>query len=198
MGISAGKILNFAERARGGATALKAPRLSASQKPKAPRRSADSPRGSSMAHCMQKILCVCLSDSFSLSLALSPPPLPTPPLLSLSISLSRSLTHTKTCATCALACTHCLSFSLCHAHTCTRMSSCHIWLSRVTYEWVMSHMNESRHIWMSHVTYEWVMSRMTESYHIWMSHVTYEWVMSHMNESCHLWWWLLLLSLLEK
>jgi len=64
----------------------------------------------------------------------------------------------------------------------------HIWMSHVTYEWVMSH------IWMSHVTYEWVMS------HIWMSHVTYEWVMSdmmshatdesvtsHMNASRHIW-----------
>jgi len=37
---------------------------------------------------------------------------------------------------------------------------------------------------MSHVTYEWVMSHMNESCHIWMSHVTYEWVMSHMYESC--------------
>jgi len=50
-------------------------------------------------------------------------------------------------------------------------------------------MNESCHIWMSHVTYEWVMWYMNESCHIWMSHVTvtYEWVMSHMNESCYIW-----------
>jgi len=60
-------------------------------------------------------------------------------------------------------------------------------ISHVTYEWVMSHMNESCHIWMSHVTYESVMSHIHESCHIWMSHVTYEWVMSHMNESCHIW-----------
>jgi len=57
-------------------------------------------------------------------------------------------------------------------------------MSHVTYEWVMSHMNESCHIWMSDFTYESVMSHMNESHHIWMSHVTYEWVMSHMNESC--------------
>jgi len=38
---------------------------------------------------------------------------------------------------------------------------------------------------MSHVSYEWVMSRMNETCLIWMSHVTYEWVMSHMNQSCH-------------
>jgi len=72
-------------------------------------------------------------------------------------------------------------------------------MSHVTYEWVMSHMNESCHIWMSHVTYEWVMSHVNQSYHewmyhaiyasyhIWMSHVTYEWVISHMHESCHIW-----------
>jgi len=84
-----------------------------------------------------------------------------------------------------------------------RNESCHIWASHVTYEWVMSHMNESClhlcltstshaishvskscHIWMSHVTYEWVMSHMNESCHIWMTRVSYEWVMSHMNESC--------------
>jgi len=68
------------------------------------------------------------------------------------------------------------------------IESCHIWMSRVTYEWVMSHINESCHMWMSHFTYEWVMSHMNESCHIWMSHVTYEWVMSHMNGSFqHIW-----------
>jgi len=65
--------------------------------------------------------------------------------------------------------------------------ACHIWMSHVTYEWVVSQMNESFHIWMSHVTYEWVMSHMNESCHIWMSRVTYEWVISHMNEACHIW-----------
>jgi len=38
----------------------------------------------------------------------------------------------------------------------------------------MSHTNESCHLWMSHITYKWVMSHMNELYHIWMSHVTYE------------------------
>ena len=65
--------------------------------------------------------------------------------------------------------------------------SCHIWMSHVTYEWVMSHMNASCHIWMRHIMYEWVMSRINESCHIWMSHVTYEWVVSHIKESCHIW-----------
>jgi len=44
-------------------------------------------------------------------------------------------------------------------------------MSHVTYECVMSHMNESCHIWMSHVTLPWCTMR----------HVTYEWVMS----PCH-------------
>jgi len=57
--------------------------------------------------------------------------------------------------------------------------SCHtwkshgIWMSRVTYKWILPYMNESCHVWMSHVTYEWVMSRMNESCHVWMSHVTF-------------------------
>jgi len=55
-------------------------------------------------------------------------------------------------------------------------------MSHVTYEWVVSDMNESCPIWMSHVTYEWVMSYMNESCHIWMSHVTYEWVMHVTHE----------------
>ena len=33
----------------------------------------------------------------------------------------------------------------------------HTWKSRATYQRVTSHMNESCHIWVSHVTYEWVM-----------------------------------------
>jgi len=80
-------------------------------------------------------------------------------------------------------------------------------MSHVTYEWVMSHTNESCHIWMSHVTHEWVTSRMNKSYHVCkirvyllhgrrcnnntphescdiLSHMIY-WVMSHMNESSH-------------
>jgi len=47
--------------------------------------------------------------------------------------------------------------------------------------WCWKNMNESGHTWMSHVTYEWdmshmnwVMTHMNESCHIWMGHVTYE------------------------
>jgi len=57
----------------------------------------------------------------------------------------------------------------------------HVWMSHVSYEWVISRINESCHTWMSHVTYEWVMSHMNESCHMWLSHVTYDWVTSHMN-----------------
>jgi len=49
-------------------------------------------------------------------------------------------------------------------------------------------MSDSCHIWMSHITYEWVMSHMNKSCEIWMSHVTYEQVISHMNESCIFFW----------
>jgi len=81
--------------------------------------------------------------------------------------------------------------------------TCHIWMSHVTSEWVISRMNESRrtyqlvmsHIWMSHVTHIWMshvthIRHMNGSPHLWMSHVTYECVTSqtescdtHMNES---------------
>jgi len=64
------------------------------------------------------------------------------------------------------------------------MNECYIWMSRVAYAWVMSHMNESCHMWMSHVTYEWFMSHMNESCPIWIRSVPYVWVMSRLNESC--------------
>ena len=92
--------------------------------------------------------------------------------------------------------------------------SCHIWMSHVAYEWVMSpqHLKPrdlgqshakyassvlcvlcgSRpskvcHVSMSHVTSERVMSNTNESCHIWRSHVTDEWVIPHTNESSHVW-----------
>jgi len=85
--------------------------------------------------------------------------------------------------------------------------SCHIWMCRVTYEWVVTHMNELCRVWMrpgshmkksclmrmSHVSYEGVMSLANESCLMWRSHVSCEWVMSshvscervvlHMNQS---------------
>jgi len=65
---------------------------------------------------------------------------------------------------------------------------CLIWMSQVPYEWVMSHMYESRHPyrWMQSAhcrgdtpnrmktRYTTVVSRMNESRPIWMSHVPYE------------------------
>jgi len=97
--------------------------------------------------------------------------------------------------------------------------SCHTWMSHVTHEWVMSHMNESCHTWMSHVTHEWVMSHMCVQLnrkliqklddclangiwvmsHMTQSHHTYNWVTSHiwtshvthMNKSCHTYEWVM-------
>jgi len=65
-------------------------------------------------------------------------------------------------------------------------------MSHVAYEWVMSHMheshiNESCQVWISHVTYAWVMSHINESRHVWMSHATYAWVTSHIKQSRHVW-----------
>jgi len=55
----------------------------------------------------------------------------------------------------------------------------------------MSQRNEFSLIWMSRVSYEWVVSRPVLrsilggwKWHTWMSHVSREWVMSHMNELC--------------
>jgi len=53
-------------------------------------------------------------------------------------------------------------------------------------QWIVFCLRMYIHVWsqaMSHVSYEWVMSHMNESCLIWMSHVSYEWVMSHMNKS---------------
>ena len=54
--------------------------------------------------------------------------------------------------------------------------SCCIWMSSVSYEQVMSHINKARVL--CH------MSHMSESYLMSMSHVSYKGVTSHMNESC--------------
>jgi len=80
----------------------------------------------------------------------------------------------------------------------------HIWMRHVTYEWVISNLDESCHTWKSHITYEWVMSRVNESCHTWMHHVTYARIMSHIwtihfaqkkwmsRVRCHLFWLVLL------
>ena len=51
----------------------------------------------------------------------------------------------------------------------------------VTYEWVMSQVNESCRRWRSHVADEWVMSHMSESCRTWVCHVAQVWDMSHGN-----------------
>ena len=57
--------------------------------------------------------------------------------------------------------------------------------SHVTFERVLSYMDESRQTWMSHI---WTIHvHMNESYHIWMSHVNHNLFMSHLDTSRHLW-----------
>jgi len=92
---------------------------------------------------------------------------------------------------------HLLGHSLPPAHTSRRLRCVSlIWHDSLTHSEALlkrvSHVKWATHIALisrhnRYVTYEWVMSHMNESCHIWMSHVTYEWVMSHMNESCQIW-----------
>ena len=64
------------------------------------------------------------------------------------------------------------------SHVSSEWESCH---RCVTYEWVMSHMNESCLTWMSHVSYEWVTSYMNESCLIWQGFT--EEVQEHLKET---------------
>ena len=49
----------------------------------------------------------------------------------------------------------------------------------------MPHLNESCHIWMSHVTYEWVMSRVA---HMFECNMTCIYVHSYVCQSCRTFW----------
>jgi len=68
--------------------------------------------------------------------------------------------------------------------------SCHIWMNHITYEWVMSRMNESWHTRMTSPSFvkssasnrspptipmNYVTANKPRHSHIWMGHVTYEW-----------------------
>jgi len=81
--------------------------------------------------------------------------------------------------------------------------SCHIWMSHVTYEQVMSQTNESCHSWMSHLVTKKsfcysnivIILNLIEQVRCLacalvtsMSHVKYEWEISHLNKSCHTGW----------
>jgi len=72
------------------------------------------------------------------------------------------------------------SFMQSDALTHTWIRSCHMWMSHVTCDWVMSHVNE-------HITYERVMSHMCISHftHVHKSFHTYECIMSHMSHFTH-------------
>jgi len=64
------------------------------------------------------------------------------------------------------------------------IETCHVWMSHVSWAAQQVPVRESN---MSHVTYEWVMSHMNELCHIWTSHVTYECLIPHTIESFHIW-----------
>ena len=75
--------------------------------------------------------------------------------------------------------------------------SCHVWVSHVTCEWVVSRVSESCHAWESHVTcYIWiehvayglVISSTKESCHMWIISVKHKWLV---NESRHVWEWVI-------
>jgi len=59
-----------------------------------------------------------------------------------------------------------------------------MWAHYVTYECVMSRLNESCHTWKSHVTREWVTSHVDKSCYAWMRHCTSE---CAMTAPCHMW-----------
>jgi len=107
---------------------------------------------------------------------------------------------------CPFVCSH-ITIWMAHMWMRSSFSLSSICMSHVTYEPVMSRVNESCHTWMYHGTCEcvatcrsllneWVTSRINELCHVWTSHVTCECVMVHvkaqllvilfgMNESCH-------------
>jgi len=66
-----------------------------------------------------------------------------------------------------------------------RCFTCHIWMSHITYEWVMSRMRESRHDKAYGNVAPLFECVLYHGWDVWQR--TYEWVMSHTNESCHMW-----------
>jgi len=94
---------------------------------------------------------------------------------------------------CACVCFVCVNI------TCWRVmswhESCHLWMSHawghVTYEWFMPRMGLLCHPWMSHVTCEWAVSHMNEWFYIWISNFTYIFfVLIHMwHESWMIYTW---------
>ena len=78
----------------------------------------------------------------------------------------RHVTHSNVTSPLNLRC--CDAFICNQTHSYVPWLIRHVWLSHVTYEWVTSHIIESRHIWMNHVTYAWVTWHLNKSRHIWM------------------------------
>jgi len=68
------------------------------------------------------------------------------------------------------------------------IEKCHIWMSHVTHEWVISHIYRSGknsqksdpHMYVWNNSF---ISHIIEKCHMWISHITHEWVISHIYRS---------------
>jgi len=62
--------------------------------------------------------------------------------------------------------------------------SCPAPMSHVSEEWLLSIIHGACLVWTSHIWYEWVICSMSLSCLVWTSHISYVWVMCRMNEPC--------------
>jgi len=83
-----------------------------------------------------------------------------------------------------LGCPHANKILTSRVHECYNHESCHMWMSHVTCEWVMSHVNESCHMWMSNGTL-WPAAAVVGSGRVCTPEN--EWVTARVNASRRMW-----------